>query len=90
MTRSKSPLEELVICTIKCDRTKMTLKISQPHLIAKMTQLFNNDVKSLMTFNTQGTPHKGIVNAEKGGKQSKQDDPQDFSTSSNRKNDSTI
>ena len=25
----------------------------------KMTQLFNKDVKSLMTFNAPATPHKG-------------------------------
>ena len=39
----------------------MTLNISQPDLINKMTQLFNEDVKSLMTFNTIVTPNKGIV-----------------------------
>ena len=27
----------------------------------KMTQVFNNDVKLLMTFNTPDTPHKGIL-----------------------------
>ena len=26
-----------------------------------MTQVFNNDVKLLMTFNTPDTPHKGIL-----------------------------
>ena len=33
----------------------------QTDLINKMTQIFNEDVKSLMTFNTPATPHKGIV-----------------------------
>ena len=27
-----------------------------------MIQLFKEDIKSLMTFNTPATPHKGIVN----------------------------
>ena len=39
----------------------MTLKIYQPDIITKMTQGFNKDVKSIMTFNTPATPHKGIV-----------------------------
>ena len=39
----------------------MTLNISQPDLINKMTQGFKEDVKSLMNFNTPATPHKGVV-----------------------------
>ena len=39
----------------------MTLKVFQPDLITKMTQLFNKYLKSLMTFNTSATPHKDIV-----------------------------
>ena len=39
----------------------MTLKISQPHIISKTTQGFNEDVKSLMTFNNPSTLHKGIL-----------------------------
>ena len=33
MTQSTVPLDDLVGYTIKHDLTKMTLKISQPHLI---------------------------------------------------------
>ena len=55
------PLEDFSGCTLKRDLTKMTLKISQPHIITKTTKGFNKDVKSLMNFNTPATPHKGIV-----------------------------
>ena len=34
-------LEEFIGCTIKRDLTKMNLKIYQPDLINKMTQVFN-------------------------------------------------
>ena len=54
-------LEDFIGCTIKRDLAKMTLKISQPDLINKMTPGFNEDAKSLITFNTPATPHKGIV-----------------------------
>ena len=37
--------EDFVGFTIKRDLTKMTLNISQPHLINKVTQGFNEDVK---------------------------------------------
>ena len=52
-------LEYLVGCTIKCDFTKKTLKISKPHLITKITQGFNKDVLSLVIFNTPTTLHNG-------------------------------
>ena len=39
----------------------MTLNISQPHLITKITLGLNKYVKSLMIFHTQATPHKGIL-----------------------------
>ena len=39
----------------------MNLNISQPDIMNKMTQGFNGDVKSLMTFNNPATPHNGIV-----------------------------
>ena len=39
----------------------MTLKISQLDLITKMTQGFNEDLKSIMHLNTLDTSHKGIV-----------------------------
>ena len=39
----------------------MNINISQPDLITKTTQGFNEDVKPLMTFNTPATPHKGNV-----------------------------
>ena len=51
-------IEDFIVYTVKCDLTKMTLKISQPDLINKMTQVFNKDVKSLMTFNTPDIIHK--------------------------------
>ena len=54
-------IEEFIRCTINRDLNMITLNISQPYLINKMTQVFNEDVKSLMTFNTPATPHKGIV-----------------------------
>ena len=46
-------LVDFIGCIIKIDLTKMTLKIYQPDLINKMTQVFNEDVKSLMTSITQ-------------------------------------
>ena len=54
-------IEGFVGCTIKRDLTNMTLNIFQPHIITKVTQGFNKDVKSLLTFNTPDTPYKGIV-----------------------------
>ena len=55
------PLEESIGFTINCDITKMTFIVSQPHIIAKITQKFNYVIKSLMTTNTTAVPHKGIV-----------------------------
>ena len=46
----------------------MNLKISQPDLINNMTQGFNEDRKSLMTFNTPSKPHKGIVCSQESDK----------------------
>ena len=40
-----SELEDFVGCMIKRDLTKTTINISQPDLITKMTQGFNEDVK---------------------------------------------
>ena len=54
-------LEDFVGCTIKCDLSKMAFNISQIYIINKMTQLFKEDLKSLMTFNAPATPHNGIV-----------------------------
>ena len=54
-------LEYLVGCKIKCYLTKITLNIYQPRLITITTQGFNEDVKSIMTFNVPATPHKVIV-----------------------------
>ena len=54
-------LEDLVRFTIKRDLTKTTLKISQQHLINKINQGFNKDVKYLMNFNTLEKPHQVIV-----------------------------
>ena len=39
-TWSMSELEDFMICRIKRDLTKITLKISQPDIINKMTQGF--------------------------------------------------
>ena len=54
-------LEDFIGCSIKRDLTKMTLNISQPDIINKTTQGFNEDMQSLMTFNTPATSHKGVV-----------------------------
>ena len=54
-------LEYFVGFMIKCDLTKMIPNISQPHIITNTTQVFNEDAKSLMIFNTPDTPHKRIV-----------------------------
>ena len=54
-------LENAIGCMIKCDLTKMTLNIYQPDLITNTTQGFNEDVKSLMTFNNSSKPQKWIV-----------------------------
>ena len=54
-------LKDFAKFTIKRDLTKMTLNISQPDLINKMTQGFNEDIKYLMNFNTPSTPYKGIA-----------------------------
>ena len=61
LTQSTGPLEDFVGCTIKCDLTKMTLNISQTHIITKIPQVFNNDVKLLMNFNTPDISHGGTV-----------------------------
>ena len=49
-------LEDFTWFTIKRDLTKTNLNIYQPDLINKMTQVFNKNVKSLMTFNILATP----------------------------------
>ena len=54
-------IEDSVGCMIKSDLTSVTLYISQPHIINKMAKGFNEDVKSLITFNSPSIPHKGIV-----------------------------
>ena len=54
-------LVDFVGCTIKRELTKKTLNISQPDLMNKMTQGFNENVKSLMTSNIPDKSHKGMV-----------------------------
>ena len=54
-------LEDFLGSTLNCDLTNMTINIYQPHIITKMTQGFNKDMISLITFDTPATPHKGIV-----------------------------
>ena len=61
LTQSMSELEELIGCKIKRDLTKITLNISQLRITTKMTQVFNEDLKSLMNFNNPDTYHNGIV-----------------------------
>ena len=34
--------------------------IFQPRLTAKISQGFNDDMRSIITFNTPSTPHKGV------------------------------
>ena len=46
---------------IRRDLTKMTLDIYETDIITKITQRFNEDVKSHMTYNAPDTPHKGIL-----------------------------
>ena len=60
-TESTGPPENFVGYTIKHELTKTNLKISQPHLISKMTQGCNKYVKSLMIFNTVATMHNRDV-----------------------------
>ena len=61
------PLEYFLRCTIKRGLNNTTLNISQPHLIAKITQGFNNDVQFITPLNTLDTPHKGIVRKQEMG-----------------------
>ena len=60
-TLSIGLLEDFVGCTIKWDVAKINLNIYQPHLITKMTQKFNKDIKSIITFNNPAISHKGII-----------------------------
>ena len=39
----------------------MTLSIYQPDTTINMTQVFNKEVKSLMTLNNPAIPHNGVV-----------------------------
>ena len=39
----------------------MTLNTYQTHLITKIIQVFNEYLKSLVTFNNPDTSHEGIV-----------------------------
>ena len=49
-------IEDFTVCMINRDLAKITLNISQIHIIIKMTQ-----VKSCMTFNNPTIPHHWIV-----------------------------
>ena len=42
---STSEIEYYLGCTIKNHLTKMTFNIDQPHIITKMMQVFNKDMK---------------------------------------------
>ena len=61
VTQSIGKLESFIGCTIKRDLTKMNLKIYQLDIINKTNQGFNEDMKSIIAFNTPATPHEGIV-----------------------------
>ena len=61
VTEPMGEIEDFIGCTIKSDLTKMTLKIYQQYIITNITQGFNEDMKSIMTFNNLATPHEGIV-----------------------------
>ena len=54
-------LEEFIVYTVKCDLTKMTLKISQTHIITIITQGFNDDLKLHMNLNTPDKMRKRVV-----------------------------
>ena len=54
-------LDDFVGFTIMRDLTNTNLNNSQLHLINKMTQGFNKDMKSLMTFNNPDKTDKRIV-----------------------------
>ena len=54
-------VEDLLGCMMKHDFDKTILRTYQPCLVNKMTQRFNENVKSLMTFNNPSTPHEGII-----------------------------
>ena len=53
--------EKCVGYTIECDLTNNTLNISHLDLITKTTQGFNNDVKTIIKYNTPDTTYTGIV-----------------------------
>ena len=55
------PLEDALGLTIKHKLTNMTLNISQPELIRKMTEVFIKDMKLITTFNNPTTSYKEIV-----------------------------
>ena len=72
---SMGSLEDLAGCTINRDLDRMTLNISWYHLITKMNQGFNNDMKSLITLNTPVTPYEGIIRKQETGTKSSKDIP---------------
>ena len=51
-------LEDFLWCKIKRNLTNINLNIYQSDIITKMAQGFNEDMKSLMTFNTPDIIHK--------------------------------
>ena len=58
-------LEDFLGYEIERGLTNKTLNIYQPHLITKITQGFNKDVKSLITFNTQLHRIRGLYGIKK-------------------------
>ena len=57
--------ENFAGCIIKRDLNKIAFNVYQPDLITKMTHEFNEDMKSLITFNTPDIAYKVIVHSQK-------------------------
>ena len=60
-------MEKILGYKIKRDLNNITLNISQSHLISKLTQGFNDEVKSLMTLNTPMQHTSGLYKKKETG-----------------------
>ena len=60
-------MEKILGYKIKRDLNNITLNISQSHLISKLTQVFNDEVKSLMTLNTPMQHTSGLYKKKETG-----------------------
>ena len=61
VTQSTGPIEYFIGCTMKHDLAKTTLKIYQTHIITRITQGFNDDLKLCMNLNTPDKMRKRVV-----------------------------